>query len=65
MPRARNDFWVPRDEWTYDDNDPDEDANPDNDRCVGCGRLAPPDVECQGPGPYPRPCPSGRVMPRR
>ncbi len=65
MPRARRDFWIPEDEWTGDDRDPDNDANPANDWCVGCGRSAPPGVQCQGPGPYPRPCPSGRVMPPR
>ena len=61
MPRARNDFWLPEDEWGFDDLD--DDADPDRWKCVGCGRIAPPEVTCQGPAPYPRPCPSGRRMP--
>ncbi len=63
MPRLRGDFWIPEDEWTFDSDDPDEDANPDRHHCSGCGRVAGPDDPCQGPGPFPRPCPSGRTMP--
>ncbi len=64
MPRARNDFWTPDDEWALDDDHPDADASPERDHCTGCGRYAPPGSECQGPGPYPRPCPWNRPMPR-
>ncbi len=66
MARSRFDeLWFPEDVWTGDDDDPDEDANPIRDHCAGCGRYAEPDEVCQGPRPYPRPCPSGRRMPRR
>ncbi len=61
MPRSRTDFWHPADDWP-DDDDPDYDASPERDHCDGCGRFAAGPL-CQGPGPYPRPCPSNLRMP--
>lgn len=59
MPRRRDD-WMPLDEWA--DDGPDSDADPERDYCFACGRYASGPV-CEGPGPYPRPCPMALAMP--
>jgi hypothetical protein len=61
MPRTRNDFWTPADDWP-DDDDPDYDASPELDACSDCGRYVTGPL-CQGPGPYPRPCSMRLRMP--
>lgn len=63
MPRARNDPWMPGDDWPDPDEDhPDSDADPANDHCPTCGLYVTGPV-CQGPGPYPRPCAKRLRMP--